>query len=176
MGLRVVAFIFLCDMLHAVSCATYRSAPLRPAEAAHQFAERTLAGPELCRYVRANLTAALPKCPPTRWDLASLTLAGFFYSPDLAVAGAQFNVARAAIVTAGSAAQSNHRSRSYVRSECCIELCSMGDRRGRAQFPYRDCGEAWLPNCSGGAPGRRHRYRCSAKQHGTFAVRYVQRF
>jgi len=101
MGLRVVAFIFLWTCSTLCSCATYRSAPLKPAEAAKQFAERTLAAPELCRYVRANLTAALPTCPPTRWDLASLTLAGFFYSPDLVVAGAQLNVARAAIITAG---------------------------------------------------------------------------
>jgi outer membrane protein, heavy metal efflux system len=100
MGPRAVAFIFLwtCTLC---SCATYRPAPLKPAEAAKEFAERTLAAPELCRYLRANLTAALPTCPPTRWDLASLTLAGFFYSPDLVVAGAQLNVARAAIITAG---------------------------------------------------------------------------
>jgi len=81
MGLRVTALIFLST--YTLSCADYRPAPLRPAEAAHQFAERTLGGPDLCSYLRANLTAALPKCPPTRWDLASLTLAGFFYSPDL---------------------------------------------------------------------------------------------
>lgn len=99
MGLRVTAFIFLS--IYTLSCATYRPAPLKPAEAAHQFAERTLAGPDLCRYLRANLTAALPTCPSTRWDLASLTLTGFFYSPDLAVAEAKLNVARAAIITAG---------------------------------------------------------------------------
>src|SRR6266849_7440244 len=101
MGLRVVAFIFLWTCSTLCSCATYRPAPLKPAEAAKQFAERTLAVPELCRYLRANLTAALPTCPPTRWDLASLTLAGFFNSPDLVVAAARLNVARAAILTAG---------------------------------------------------------------------------
>jgi outer membrane protein, heavy metal efflux system len=99
MGLRVTAFIFLSAC--TVSCATYRPAPLKPAEAAHQFAERTLAGPDLCRYLRANLAAGLSACPPTRWNLADLTLAGFFYSPDLAVAEAKLNVARAAIITAG---------------------------------------------------------------------------
>jgi len=142
MGLRVTAFIFF--LACTVSCATYRPALLKPAEAAHEFAERTLAGPDLCRYLSANLTAALPTCPPTRWDLASLTLAGFFYSPDLAVAEAKPNVAKAANHYGRSAPQSNHRSRSYVRCQCCIELCSMGDWRGRAQSPYRDCGEARL--------------------------------
>jgi cobalt-zinc-cadmium efflux system outer membrane protein len=99
MGQRVTAFIFLSSC--TLSCATYRPAPLKPAESAHQFAERTLAGRDLCRYLRANLTAALPTCPPTRWDLVSLTLTGFFYNPDLAVAEAKLNVAQAAIITAG---------------------------------------------------------------------------
>jgi len=99
MGLRITAFIFLsvCTM----SCATYRPASVAPAETAHQFAARTLASGDLCRYLSANLTAPLPACPPARWDLASLTLAGFFYSPDLAVAEAKLNVAEAAIITAG---------------------------------------------------------------------------
>jgi outer membrane protein, heavy metal efflux system len=99
MSLRILAFIFLSA--GTVSCATYRPAPLKPAEAAQQFAERTLVGPDLCRYLSANLTVAPSTCPPARWDLASLTLAGFLYSPDLAVAEAKLNSARAAIITAG---------------------------------------------------------------------------
>jgi outer membrane protein, heavy metal efflux system len=94
------AFIFLlvCTLC---ACATYRPAALQPAKTAHQFAKRTLASPELCAYLRTNLGAGLPSCPPKRWKLAALTLAGFFYSPDLAVAEAKLNVARAAIITAG---------------------------------------------------------------------------
>jgi len=84
-----------------MSCAAYRPAPLRPAEAAHEFAQRTLASPDLCRYLSTNLTTGLSTCPPAQWDLASLTLAGFFYSPDLAVAEARLNAAQAAIITAG---------------------------------------------------------------------------
>jgi outer membrane protein TolC len=48
-----------------------------------------------------NLSVIPSACPPAKWDLASLTLAGFFYSPDLAVAQAKLNVAQAAITTAG---------------------------------------------------------------------------
>jgi len=83
------------------ACATYRPAPLEPAAAAHRFARRSLAAPELCEYLTANLGSGLSSCPPAQWNLASLTLAGFFYSPDLAVAQAKLNVARAAIITAG---------------------------------------------------------------------------
>jgi outer membrane protein, heavy metal efflux system len=99
MGLRVTAFIFLSTC--AVSCATYRPAPLESAKAAQQFAERTVASPDLCSYLKANLADALPACPPAQWDLAALTLAGFFYSPELRVAEANLNVAKAAIITAG---------------------------------------------------------------------------
>jgi outer membrane protein, heavy metal efflux system len=98
-GLRVVAFIFL--VICTVSCATYRPAPLEPAETAHQFGSRTLRGADLCQYLHANLNTTLPACPPARWDLATLTLAAFFYSPDLEVAEAKLNVAEAAIITAG---------------------------------------------------------------------------
>jgi outer membrane protein, heavy metal efflux system len=99
MGARVTSFIFLATC--TMACATYKPAPLKPGEAAQQFAERTLAGSDLCKYLRGNLDAGTSSCPPVQWDPADLTLAGFFYSPDLAVAEAKLNVARAAIITAG---------------------------------------------------------------------------
>ena len=98
-ALRVTAFIIFLSAW-TLSCATYTPARLEPGEAAHEFAQRTLAGLDLCRYLVANLTIALPACPPAERDLASLTLAGFFYSPDLAVAQAKLNVVQAAITTA----------------------------------------------------------------------------
>ncbi|HVA79246.1 MAG TPA: TolC family protein [Candidatus Binataceae bacterium] len=81
-------------------CSTYRAAPLVPSEAAHDFDQRSLADPALCSYLRADLGNSLPTCPPDRWDLATLTLAAFFYNPDLAVAQANLTVAKAAIITA----------------------------------------------------------------------------
>ena len=99
MNPRATGLIFLSVL--TLSCATYRPAPLKPAATAHEFAARTLAGRDLCRYLRGNLTYPLPACPPASWDLASLTLAAFFYSPDLAVAEAKLKIAEAAIITAG---------------------------------------------------------------------------
>jgi outer membrane protein, heavy metal efflux system len=99
MSARVTAVIFLS--VCTLSCATYRPAPLEPAETAHEFAARKLAGRDLCRYLTANLASPLPTCPPARWELPSLTLAAFFYSPDFAVAEAQLKVAEATIITAG---------------------------------------------------------------------------
>jgi cobalt-zinc-cadmium efflux system outer membrane protein len=97
MGLLAAVFIFLSAC--TLSCAMYTPGRLRPSEAARQFVERKLAGPDLCKYLRAN-RSAFPTCPPPRWDLAALTLAAFFYSPELAVAEAKLNAARAAIITA----------------------------------------------------------------------------
>jgi outer membrane protein TolC len=82
-------------------CAAYTPAPLRPAESAARFAQRTLGKPELCAYLRENPASGLSSCPPGQWNLADLTLAGFFYSPDLTVAEAKLNAAKAAIITAG---------------------------------------------------------------------------
>jgi cobalt-zinc-cadmium efflux system outer membrane protein len=95
---KIAILSLLCGLC---SCATYRPAPLKPDVAASEFTARTLANPKLCEYLRENSAGGRTACPPARWNLANLTLASFFYSPDLAVAEAQFNVARAAIVTAG---------------------------------------------------------------------------
>lgn len=83
------------------ACATYHPAPLEPAETARQFSQRSLANPGLCAYLRKNLGSRYDVCPPAHWNLAALSLAGFFYSPNLAVANAKLDVARAAIITAG---------------------------------------------------------------------------
>jgi outer membrane protein TolC len=95
---KVAALSLLCALC---ACATYRPAPLKPEVAASAFTARTLANPKLCEYLRANSASGRAACPPAQWNLENLTLAGFFYSPDLAVAEAQLNVARAAIITAG---------------------------------------------------------------------------
>src|SRR5579875_3874253 len=81
-------------------CATYNPAPLKPQETARQFQRRTLVSPELCAYLKQNPAAEVASCPPRSWNLSSLTLVGFYYSPELKVAEAELNVARAAIITA----------------------------------------------------------------------------
>jgi cobalt-zinc-cadmium efflux system outer membrane protein len=101
MGFRLVTGFMLLLTCTLCACATYRPAPLKPAETAHQFAQRSLDAPELCEYLRANLGSGPSSCPPAQWNLAYLTLVGFFYSPDLTVAQAKLEVARAAIITAG---------------------------------------------------------------------------
>jgi outer membrane protein, heavy metal efflux system len=96
----LTTFVFLLASA-LCACSTYHPASLKPAEAERQFSRISLNDPHLCAYLRANLGAGLSICPPARWNVAELTLVGFFYSPQLAVAEAKLNVARAAIITAG---------------------------------------------------------------------------
>lgn len=81
-------------------CGTYHPEPLEPAKVAQQFDSRSMSNPELCQYLDANMGANLPTCPPPEWNLAALTLVGFYYSPDIAVADARVREADAAIITA----------------------------------------------------------------------------
>jgi outer membrane protein, heavy metal efflux system len=101
MGSRVVKGLSILMACTLCACAAYHPAPLEPADAARRFARLSLDDPELCAYLRPNLGPGLSACPPARWNLAALTLAGFYYSPQLAVAEAKLEVAKAAIITAG---------------------------------------------------------------------------
>ena len=63
------------------------------------FEARRLTSPELKDLLLQNKEVA--DWPPAEWDLKSLTLAAFYYHPDMDVARAQWGVARAGRITAG---------------------------------------------------------------------------
>ncbi len=81
-------------------CATYHPEPLEPGKVAQQFESRSLSNAGLCEYLRANLGAKSSARPPREWDLASLTLVGFYYSPDLVASDARVREADASVITA----------------------------------------------------------------------------
>lgn len=85
--------------LLAVSCIRYHPKPVTAAGTAADFEARSLLAPELRDFLRAN--NEVEDWPPAVWDLKSLTLAAFYYSPDMDVARAQWGVARAGRITAG---------------------------------------------------------------------------
>ena len=64
------------------------------------FEARSLDNPDLRRYLVAHCGGA-EACAPGAWDLNTLTLAAFYFSPALDVARAQLGVSQAAIQTAG---------------------------------------------------------------------------
>jgi cobalt-zinc-cadmium efflux system outer membrane protein len=81
-------------------CATYHREPLEPAKVARQFDSRSMSNAGLCRYLETNPDTKLSSCPPPQWNLAALTLVGFYYSPDITVADARVREADAAVITA----------------------------------------------------------------------------
>jgi cobalt-zinc-cadmium efflux system outer membrane protein len=84
-------------------CATYHREPLEPAKVAQQFDSRSMSNAGLCQYLATNPDTKLSSCPPPQWNLAALTLVGFYYSPDIAVADARVCEADAAVITARAA-------------------------------------------------------------------------
>ena len=76
------------------ACIHIAPKPIVPAETVQQLESRSLADPRLQEFVSAHTTSA------KRWDLDALTLAAFYFHPDLDIARAEAAVARAAIDTA----------------------------------------------------------------------------
>ena len=86
-------------VLLAASCARYRPNPVTAAGTAAGFEARSLLAPELRDFLIANKEVG--DWPPAVWDLKALTLAAFYFCPDMDVARAQWGVARAGRITAG---------------------------------------------------------------------------
>lgn len=101
MSRHFVPAIMALTGLAIVSCATkpYVAAPLDVAAVAASVSQRGLSEPGL-RDFMARHGHAGATWPPARWDLAGLTLAAIYFHPDVAVARAEWHVARAAETTA----------------------------------------------------------------------------
>jgi outer membrane protein TolC len=80
-------------------CAHYAPQPLLPDSAAAQFDARRLDDPALKTFITQD-SGIPPAWPLAKWDLNSLTLAAFYFHPDLAVARAQWEVAEAGTLSA----------------------------------------------------------------------------
>jgi outer membrane protein TolC len=80
-------------------CVRYHAQPLAAAQAAVEFEERSLADAGLRAFLETNRLGG--GWPRRAWDLESLTLAAFYFSPELDLARAQWGTAQAGLVTAG---------------------------------------------------------------------------
>jgi cobalt-zinc-cadmium efflux system outer membrane protein len=83
----------------AVSCVRYHPKPVEPAKVMEDFEARRLDAPELKDFLLQNQD--VKDWPPAAWDLKALTLAAFYYHPDMDIARAEWGVARAGRITAG---------------------------------------------------------------------------
>ena len=80
-------------------CTSFQPKPITPSKTVDSLESRTLDSPGIRNFISRNLgqTACLTKS----WNLSCLTLAAFYYQPDLDVARAQWGIAKAHVVTAG---------------------------------------------------------------------------
>jgi cobalt-zinc-cadmium efflux system outer membrane protein len=92
------------SLLMATGCAIhkYRAAPISTASSLVRFEARSLADAGLKQFIETNTHQALENWPLRTWTLDQLTLAAYYYSPDLDLARANVANAEAGIVTAGA--------------------------------------------------------------------------
>ncbi len=91
----------LCIVLLLLSaCATYHPHPVAPAAVMDAFEARTLDSPGLQGYLAAHCGSGAA-CAPGVWNLQTLTLAAFYFSPLLDSARARYGSSRAALQSAG---------------------------------------------------------------------------
>jgi outer membrane protein, heavy metal efflux system len=87
-------------LLALTGCVSFEPQPIVPAQNAASLQERSLNDPSLHAFVESNLPGGSIDGPVSSWDLGALTLAAFYFQPELEVARAQWAVAEAARITA----------------------------------------------------------------------------
>ena len=83
----------------AAACVRFHPKAIAPVKAMEDFEARRLDAPELRDFLLRNQDEK--DWPPATWDIKSLTLAAFYYHPDMDVARAQWGIARGGRITAG---------------------------------------------------------------------------
>lgn len=92
---------FAVSLVSLAGCAAYTPKPIVPSETLSRLESRALDDPGLKEFIERNRPRGLPEGPTAPWDLRRLTLAAFYYHPDLDVARAEWRVARAGVISAG---------------------------------------------------------------------------
>lgn len=93
---RTLLFIILVMLS---SCTTYHAQPIAPAALMDAFEARTLDNPDLQRYLAAHCGTS-GACAPGVWNLNTLMLAAFYFSPVLDIARARHGASQAAMQSA----------------------------------------------------------------------------
>jgi cobalt-zinc-cadmium efflux system outer membrane protein len=92
-------FLLACLLVLAAGCVRYHPKPIEASRSLADYATRRLDSPELKSFLQSK--AGVKEWPPQSWDLRALTLAAYYYSPDLDIARAQWAAAKAGRITAG---------------------------------------------------------------------------
>lgn len=100
MSYRYILLILLSSAgLCGCAVRRYRPAPISPAATAAALGNRSLSSPQLHAYIERTLGRA-PSADA--WGLPQLTLAAFYFNPEIEIAKARVAEAKAATVTAGA--------------------------------------------------------------------------
>jgi cobalt-zinc-cadmium efflux system outer membrane protein len=86
----------------SAGCAVFHAKPLLPSQTMSAFESRTLDSPSLREFLERGLRHDIAPWPAISWNFAMFTLVAYYYHPDMDVARAEFEIARAAMITAGS--------------------------------------------------------------------------
>jgi len=78
----------------------YDPRPLSADSIASAYTARSLGSPDLHDFIQRHYPQAAEAWPPRQWDLESLTLAAFYFNPDLRAARARLATSEAAMTTA----------------------------------------------------------------------------
>ena len=97
---KEIIILFAIPVMLA-GCTAFHPRPISPAETASGFEARTLDNPGLKKFIESKLRRQITPWPPKSWDITMLTLAAFYYNPELEVARAKWGVAEAGVITAG---------------------------------------------------------------------------
>ncbi|MHB9020887.1 MAG: TolC family protein [Halothiobacillus sp.] len=98
--MRTLFLLSIVALLSGCATQSYQARPLDPAKLAKSYEARTLDSAALHQFIQTNLGQDVAPWPPKSWSLKTLTLAAFYYSPDLDAARAKWGTAKAGIVTA----------------------------------------------------------------------------
>jgi outer membrane protein TolC len=98
---RAACLALIGALALTAACVRFHPEPISPERSADQLQARTLDDAGLRSYLEATTGHPLETWPLPSWDLSSLTLAAFYYQPDLDVARAQLAVADAGTRTSG---------------------------------------------------------------------------
>ena len=99
-AIHVRLVVTLAALTAGCTTQQYQDRPLAPAESLSGYEARTLDSADLKDFLQHNLKQEVASWPPASWNLDLLTLAAFYYHPDLDVARAKWGVAKAGIITA----------------------------------------------------------------------------
>ena len=91
---------FIFGIVLLAGCARFQPEPISATQTAARFEQRSVTDEALRQYTETNLQRVFQTWPPATWDLETLTLAAFYFNPDLAVTRANYDSVAAGKITA----------------------------------------------------------------------------